>query len=411
MAKKRPFEDVHIINLAWSGVGNFIVRWFAQYGAMTIRVESANRSDPIRSAQPYAPTYTPGEPPGLERGFLFSQGHPFREYGLALDFNKPKAIELFKKLVPWADVVVETFSPGQMKKWGLAYDDLKEIKPDIIMLSSSGYGQTGPISRLAAFGFQLSAVAGMYEITGWPDRPSVPIGSYYTDVLSPMAGAVAIATALDYRRRTGQGQHIDHCHTESAINYIAPLILDYDANQRLLERNGNKLPYAAPHGVYRCKGDDRWVAIAVFTDEEWESFCRVIGNPDWTRDARFGTLGDRVRNSDELDALVNEWTVRFTAEQVMERLQAAGVAAGLVADGKDLAEDPQLNYYGYFQERDHPYVGRHRHYHPPTFTLSEADPEVTAPVLIGEHTEYIATKILGLSDEEFVQLLQEGVFE
>ncbi len=408
---KNPFEGIHLIDLARAGVGTFIVKFLAQHGTTTVRVESGRFSDPVRSSLPFAPTFEKGEKPGLERSFLFSHGHPFPEYGMMLDFSKPKAIEVFKRLVSWADVLVENFAPGQMKKFGIDYEHLKKIKPDLIMLSSSGYGQTGPMSGLGAFGQQLSAIAGMDELAAWPDRSGVPLGTYYTDVLAPMYGVSAIVAALDYRRRTGKGQYIDHCQAESGMAYLAPLFLEYSANKRLLKRTGNQLDYAAPHGVYQCKGDDRWVAIAVFTDEEWESFCYAIGDPAWTKDPKFSSLGNRVKNADELDKLVNEWTLNFSAPQVMERLQAAGVAAGQVSDGKDLSEDPQLNAREFYREMDHPYIGKHRHYHPPAYKLSEAEPVMGTPVLLGEHTEYVATQILGMSDEEFVQLMVEGVFE
>ena len=189
------------------------------------------------------------------------------------------------------------------------------------------------------------------------------------------------------------------------------MVLDYSANQRLISRNGNQVSYAAPHGVYRCKGEDRWVAIAVFTDEEWNSFCQTIGNPDWVKDAKFATLSSRVKYNEELNTRISEWTVNFTAEEVMEKLQAANVAAGKVSDGRDLFEDPQLNALEQFQEADHPYIGKRKIYHPCSFTLSEARADVTAPVILGAHTEYVATKIIGLSDTEFVQLMEEGVFE
>lgn len=409
--EKKPFEGINIIDLGHAGVGSFIVKFLGQYGPTMVRVESSQHPDSARTRVPFAPTYPQGEWPGLERSFQFASAHPFPEYGMTLDLKKSKAVEIFKKLVKWCDVIIENFAPGQMEKWGLGYDELKIIKPDIILLSSSGYGQTGPLSRLAAFGQQLTAIAGMDEIAGWPDRQPVPLGTYYTDVLAPMYGAAAVITALDYRRRTGKGQHIDHCQIESAIGYLAPLILDYSANKRINERTGNQIAHAAPHGVFRCKGDDRWVAIAVFTDKEWKRFCEIIENPDWTKSARFSTSGSRVENRDELDNLVNEWTINYTPEQVMEKLQAAGVAAGKVSDGKDLYEDNHLNAINHFRELDHPYIGRQWLYHPSAFTLSEAQVNIAAPVLLGEHTEYVATKIVGLSDKEFVQLMQEGVFE
>jgi benzylsuccinate CoA-transferase BbsF subunit len=230
-------------------------------------------------------------------------------------------------------------------------------------------------------------------------------------MVAEMYGAAALVAALDHRRRTGRGQCIDHSQIEATINFLAPLILDYSANGKLIERNGNKVDYAAPHGTYRCKGEDRWVAIAVFTEDEWDAFREVIGYPKWSREERFSTLGNRINNNEELDTLVSEWTAGFTPEQVMEMMQVKGVAAGVVSNAKDQAEDPQLKEYDYFQELDHPYLGKLGFYHPQNFVLSDAVPVLKAPVLLGEHTEYVATEIIGMSDEEFVQLVGEGVFE
>ena len=174
---------------------------------------------------------------------------------------------------------------------------------------------------------------------------------------------------------------------------------------------GNKRTCAAPHGAYRCKGNDRWVAIGVFTDEEWDSFCRVIEYPAWTKDAKFSTLSSRVRNSDELDKLVEAWTINHKAEHVMTTMQDAGVGAGVVANAQDIVEDVQLNYYDYFREVDHPITGKANYYHTPAFKLSEASAEVGRPTLLGEHNKYICNEILGISDDEFSRLTQEGVFE
>jgi benzylsuccinate CoA-transferase BbsF subunit len=189
------------------------------------------------------------------------------------------------------------------------------------------------------------------------------------------------------------------------------VVLDYTVNKRELRRTGNMLSYAAPHGAYRCQGDDRWCAIAVLTDEEWQSFCQVIGEPDWTKDAKFATLTGRVENSDELDERVNEWTVNYTAEQVMDMMQAAGVGAGVVINAQDQVDNPQFKYYNFFPEIEHPEIGKVSMFHPRGIKLSEAEAEVHRSPLLGEATEYVCTQVLGISDDEFVQLTQEGVFD
>jgi benzylsuccinate CoA-transferase BbsF subunit len=226
-----------------------------------------------------------------------------------------------------------------------------------------------------------------------------------------MYASLAIMAALDYRRRTGRGQYIDHAQIEAGLNYMTPLILDYQVNNRELKPKGNKSDYAAPHGIYRCKGDDRWVAIAVMNDDEWRSFVKVIGSPKWAKDKKYATAAGRVKNSDELDRLVEEWTLQRSPEEVQKILQAGGIGAGLVSNAKDLDADPQLNYYNFYRELEHPYMGKLRYYHPAPIKLSALETAVQRPVLVGEHTDYICTKILGMTRGEIDRLRQKGVFE
>ena len=408
---KKPFEGVKIIQLCWAGVGVYTCNYLSHYGATTIRVETSTRPDPVRLFAPFAPTNKEGEPVGLERSAFFSITHTAPEMGISLNFKQPEAIEIFKKLVAWADVVAEGFPAGVMDKLGLDYEGLKKVNPQIIMFRTCGYGHTGPMADQPGFGSILTAVTMMDTMVGYPDRPPVPPSTYYTDQLSPMYGSLAIMAALDYRRRTGKGQYIDHAQIEAGLNYITPLILDYQVNNRELALRGNKSDYAAPHGIYRCKGEDRWVAIAVMTDDEWRSFVKAIGSPEWAKDKKYATAAGRVGNSDELDRRVEEWTVSYPPEQIQETLQKAGVGAGLVANAQDLDEDPQLNHYNFYRELDHPYMGKLRYYHPDPVKLSAAEADISRPVLLGEHTDYICTDILGMPREEVDRLRQKGVFE
>ena len=197
-------------------------------------------------------------------------------------------------------MVVDNFAGGAMDRMGLGYAELKRIKPDIIMLSSCMQGQTGPHARHPGSGHKLTALAGISSITGWPDRSPGNILAY-TDFIGPRFNVIAILAALIYRRRTGKGQYLDMSQYENSVHFIAPQILDYAANNRVAERMGNQCAYAAPHNAYRCVGDDRWCVIAAFSDEEWQSFCRVIGNPSWTADTGFSTLAGRKQNETELD--------------------------------------------------------------------------------------------------------------
>jgi benzylsuccinate CoA-transferase BbsF subunit len=405
-----PFEGLKVIDLCWSGAGASIMNLFSHYGAMVIRVESARQTDPIRRVLTYT-DYTKDSPHALELSAYYAFSHPARKYGMTLDLKNPGAKEVLKKLIAKCDVIGESFPTGVIERLGFDYETVKSIKPDIIMFRSCGYGHTGPMARQAGFGMILSAYSMMYSLSGWPDREPVPVSSYYTDQLSPLCGMLALTAALDYRRRTGKGQCIDHSQIESGLNYVTPLILDYAANGHELPLMGNKCDYAAPHGVYRCKGDDRWVAIAVTTDEEWVSFCRVLRNPAWTKEPKFKDLENRLKNNDKLDKLVEDWTENNSPEFVMEVLQKAGVGAGVVSNAQDLCEDPQLNHYEFFREVEHPYTGKAKYYHPPAFKLPDAPASVGRPTLLGEHNEYICRELLGMSDAEFARLQQEGAFQ
>ncbi len=407
--EKRPFEGINVLDFTWSGAGPYSVNWLAYHGATVIRIDSTTRPDPVRRSTQYG--VQPGDKGGLERGPVFTLTHPVKKYDIGLNVRLPKGKEIFKRLVVWANVVAESFPQGTVERLGLAYDDLKKIKPDIIMYRSCGYGHTGPMAHQPGFGMTVTGPSGFYRVAGWPDRPSELISNFYTDLISPTFGGLALIAAIDYWRRTGKGQCIDVSQVEAGINCLGPVVLDYVVNQRELAFTGNKLSYAAPHGAYQCKGDDRWVAIGVYTDAEWDSFCRVIGNPDWTREPRFSTLSGRVKNSEELDKLVGEWTIKFTAEQAMAMLQAGGVAAGLVVTAQDQMNDPQLKHYNFYQEFDHPYMGKLSFYMPPSFRLSKDAAERGRPPLIGEHNEYICKEVLGMSDDEIAELVIEEVLE
>jgi len=408
---KKPFEGIKVVQLCWAGVGVYTCNYLSHYGATTIRVETVTRPDPVRLFAPYAPTNKPGEPIGLERSAFFTITHTAPEMDIALNFKNPEAIEIFKKLVAWADVVAEGFPSGVMDKLGLDYEGLKKINPQIIMFRTCGYGHTGPMADQPGFGSILTAVTMMDNIVGWEDRAPVPPSTYYTDQLSPMYASLAIMAAMDYRRRTGKGQYIDHSQVETGLNYMTPLILDYQVNNREFKLGGNKSNYAAPHGIYRCQGEDRWVAIAVTSDEEWQSFVEAIGSPKWAQAKKYATAADRIKNNDELDKLVEAWTINYPPEAVEEILQSARVGAGVVANARDIDEDPQMNYYNFYREIDHPYVGKLRYYHPAPITLSAVETAVGRPVLVGEHTNYICTKILGMSQSEVDKLRQKGTFE
>ena len=399
-------QGLKVADFSWYIAGPSVPMWLAHHGAEVIRIESLTRPDELRGIEPFKDGI-----PGINRSGCYAN-YNSNKYGIALNLNHLKGVEVAKKIVAWADVVVENFTPGTMeRKWGLGYEGIKNVKDDIIMVSTSPLGQTGPDAQQAGFGLELVSRGGFTHFTGWPDQEAVGVGYPYTDTVTPPLAVVAIMAALDYRRRTGRGQYIDLSQHEVAVQHLAPAILDYTVNGREGGRTGNRHPHAAPHGAYRCQGDDRWCTIAVFSDEEWQAFCKVIGEPAWTKQPRFDTLLARKENEDGLDRLVENWTVNYTPEEVMHKMQAAGIAAGVVQSGKDLIEDPQLEHRHHFWYLNHPEMGTCAYDGPP-FRLSETSAELHMPApCLGEHTDYVCTQILGMSDEEFIGLLNEGVFE
>jgi benzylsuccinate CoA-transferase BbsF subunit len=397
-------EGIKVVDLTWAALGPTTCDYLALYGAEVIKIESPGRPDLWRTVSPFA-----GDKPGLDRAGLFATANP-QKYSMALNLKNPHGLEIVKLLIARADIVVESYRPGAMMRFGLDYENMKKIKPDIIMLSTCMYGQSGPLAQLPGFGLTLTASSGISNLTGWPDRTPQPSGEY-TDFIVPRFNVLALMSALDYRRRTGQGQYLDISQMEASLHFMAPVLMDYSSNGRETERMGNRSTYAAPHGVYRCLGEDSWCAIAVTDDGEWLALCQAMERPGWLKDTRFATLAGRKKNEDELDRLIEEWTMLHQAEDVMYLLQAAGVSAGVAENGEQLDSDPQLKHRHYYWELEHPEMGRMSYSGMP-IKLSETPYSITrgAPC-IGEHTEYICTEILNMTGEDFARLFNEGVFQ
>ncbi|MBI4332314.1 MAG: CoA transferase [Chloroflexi bacterium] len=399
------FEGIKVADFSWHAAGPMIVKFLGDHGATVVHVESTTRLDGLRTTPPFA-----GNRPGINRAASFAD-YNNNKYGLTLNLKHPEGRDLARKLAAWADVVAESFLPGTMKRFSLSYEDIREINPGVVMISSCNQGQTGPNAVKPGFGTQLTAQAGFVNLTGWPDRPPVLPWGAYTDFTSGKLGAAILVAALDYKRRTGKGQYIDLSQYEASLHYIAPLLMDYSVNGAIASRRGNKCSFAAPHDAYPCAGDDRWCAIAVFTDEEWQALCRAMEKPELAGDPRFAAVLERKKNETELDEIIAAWTRRFPPQQVMLTLQKAGVSAGIVQDTGDIMNDPQLKHMRRFWQLDHPEMGRH-HYDTPSFRLSRTPYELNMPApLLGQHNEYVCTRFLGVSDAEFVRMLEDGVFD
>jgi len=394
-----------VVDFSWVATGPHTTKYLAIHGAQVIRIESSLRPDQTRSAAPFKDNV-----PGINLSGMFADKN-CNKYGITLNLGHPKGVAVAKRLVAIADIVTESFAPGVMGRLGLGYEELRKVKPDIIMMSMTIEGQYGPHCQSRGLGATIQALAGVNHMTGWPDRAPVGTTVPYTDYIACNYTAFALLAALDYRRRTGQGQYIDVSQYEASLDFLEAAILDYTVNRRIQSRLGNHHPTFAPHGAYRCQGEERWCAIAVTNDQEWQALCHAMGEPPWSQDPRFATLRGRRRHQEELDAHIEAWTQGFPPEQVMVTLQAAGVPCGIVSTTEDVHNDPQLKHRHHYWPLEHLEMGTVS-YDGPSFRLSKTPCEVPRPApCLGQHNEYIYKDFLGMSEEEYVALLVEGVFE
>jgi benzylsuccinate CoA-transferase BbsF subunit len=384
MTIQSVLQGIRILDFSWVLAGPYATRILADFGAEVIKV------------QPLLPR----EEDKFIRGYYNTWNR--NKLGITLNLNKPEGIALAKRLVKISDAVVENFTPRVMANWGLDYKNLKKIKPDIIMLSLSTMGNTGPWRDYTGFGPTIQAFSGMTYLTSFPGNPPLGLGTSYADHVAGLFGCLALLGALEYRQKSGEGQYIDLSQVEAMASLLGGAVLDYMVSGKEVEPVGNGSTEAAPHGVYRCQGDDRWCALAVFTDEEWRGFKRALGNPAWAEDKRFITFRGRLENKGRLDRLIEGWTKGHTAEEVMALLQGEGVAAGVVQDARDLARDPQLKERGFFIE-----LGKTRADAVPIrLSRTPARYSRAAPGQ-GQDNDYVYKKLLGVS--EVAGLRQKGI--
>src|SRR5208282_4153591 len=316
-------EGVHVLDFAWVGVGPITTKYFGDNGADVIRVESAARPDVLRIGPPWKDAM-----PGINRSQFFASFNTSKK-GITLDLSKPKARELAKRMVPWADIIVESFTPKAMRNWELDYENLRAIRPDLVMLSTCMQGQTGPNALYPGFGQLMAALSGYYHISGYaPGEPPCPPYGAYTDFIAPRFAACALLAALDYRRRTGRGQYIDMSQYEAALHNLAPALVDYFSSGRVAGPTGNRSERYAPHGAYRCAdvdGHERWLALAVANNDEWHGMLSALDHPP--KDSRFATMAARLENRAALDEFVGALVRERDADALTVALQAAGVSA------------------------------------------------------------------------------------
>jgi len=397
-----PFSGLKVADFSWIGVGPMTCKYLADHGATVVRVESESRPDNLRGVAPFKDGVR-----GWDRSQFFASMNSSK-LGLALDLKQPSAVEIAKRLIAWADVYVESFTPGTVDELGIGYEVARSLNPGIVMLSTCLMGQSGPAAKMAGYGYHAGAVAGFYEVTGWPDLPPDGPWMAYTDTIAPRFTASTLMAAIDHRRRTGEGRHIDGAQLEMSLHFLAPEILDYQVSGHLATRMGNRDRWASPHGVYPCAGEDQWCAIAVEDDTQWEALLGVLGTPDELDVERLGRSEDRRARQDEIDAWIAAWTRERSPREVMEKLQGAAIPTGAVQRDSDLLLDPQLAHRGFYRMLEHremgivPYAG-----HQFRIRGYESGPRKPAPCL-GEHSFQVLQDLLGLGEEEIAELVASG---
>ncbi|HWO93633.1 MAG TPA: CoA transferase [Dehalococcoidia bacterium] len=406
MVMPHALEGLRVLDFSWFGAGPMGTKVLADHGAEVIRVESIMKLDGLRMAPPFPPT---GEGPNLSG---YYNNHNSSKLSVTLNMQRPEARDIALRLVAVSDVVIDNFNPGILEKWGLAYERLVEVKSDIIQIRMPMLGLTGPHRHWIGFGMTLTGLCGFNELSGFPNREPAGIGTNYPDYSSnPYHAMFAILSALHWRRRTGEGQFIELSQYESTINILHTAVLDYTVNGREATRRGNRSDIAAPHGAYPCMGEDRWIAIACENDAQWAALVEHMGFPDWALEARFATLVERVANADALDDKLAEWTRDQRAEDLMWKLQRAGVPAGVVENAQDTLEnDAQLRFREHFQRLEHPEAGV-TYYDAPPVRLSKTPGRLRSPApLLGQHNGYVFGELLGMSEDEIRRYTEEGIF-
>ena len=400
----RPLSGLKVADFSWSIAGPHSVRILADHGATVLKVESEKKPDGARGFFPLH-----NNEAGPDNSALFDTMAAGKQ-SVALNLTKPEARAVARDVVAWADVVIESYSPRGMALFGLDYDELRQINPDIIMVSTSLMGHTGPLANFAGYGNLGAAFAGFYGLAGWPDRPPAgPFGAY-TDYTSTHVLALTLLAAIDHHRLTGEGQHIDLAQAEAAITYLAPAVLDYTVNGRIMARAGNRDPDMVPHGVFPASGEDRWVAIACQNDDQWQALAREMARDDLATDLGLASLQGRIERIDELERAVGDWTAGLSEDEIERRLQAKGVAAHVVVNSTEALADPQLAHRGHFLELEHP--NRLSLVENCRFLLSRTPAQVaTRAPFSGEHTYDVLTETLGYDADRMADLYAAEALE
>lgn len=415
-----PLAGVRVTDFCWVGVGAMATRTLSDYGAEVIKIEDRRRVDLTRRLPVYknepARAFGDEDPsPDINKSGVFNN-YNRNKLSLTVDMRSPKGRAIVDRLIARSSVVTENFAPGVMEKWGLTYDRLCELSPEVVFGRMSGFGHSGPDAHFRSYGPIVQAVSGLSYISGLPGEDPSGWGLSYMDNQAAYFSSAALLMAIYNRQLRGVGSEIDMSAVEVGIKLLGPLMLDVSANGRRTRGthfpNGNRLehPAAAPHGVFPAQGEDRWIAIAVFDETEWRALCAEMGHPAWATAPEFRDMAARLAHQDDLEARLSTWTRTLEPRSAMDRLQRAGVRAAVVQTAEDLNEhDPQIAQRGLFFDMDHPVIGTARFEGMPIrFSRLEQLNWRSGP-LLGEDSRYVLTDILEMDPAEVDALAEEGV--
>ena len=390
-------------DFGWVWAAPYCTSLLGYLGAEVIKIESRKRVDQTRQgsileAENYA---------GYDGAPPFNNAN-LNKKGVTIDLSAPEGAALARELVSHCDIAVANMRPGKMDKLHLGYEDLKKVKPDIIMLESTGFGSTGPYRQYSGFAPIFASFGGLANLTGYTGgAPNSMSG--VQDLRAATQAAYAILAALYHRKKTGEGQYIDCSSSECITTLVGNEMMEYTMNGRSLGRTGNTDPVMAPHNVYRCKGDDKWISIAVGTDEEWENLVRAMGDPTWAKDDRFADMYSRHKNSTELDRHMAEWTIRYDHIELMHLLQDAGVAAMPSFCASEILENPHVKAREVVTSVQHPVLGRQYVLNPP-WKFSETPARIVkAAPCMGENNEDVFMGMMGMPYEKYQNLVEREI--
>ncbi|MBI3742864.1 MAG: CoA transferase [Chloroflexi bacterium] len=409
-----PLAGIRVLEFCDIWIGPTLCSFLGDLGAEVWKIETIHRMSPSRGLHanpPRGPTYPGMEPGGMpfNRNSYFN-AHNRSKYGFTLDVRDEETRSRFLELASVCDALVENFPAGGLAKLGVGYDTLRRARPDIVLLSLSPYGQTGPYRSHNTFGFCIDSMCGHASLRGYRgDDITQTAPAYPQDPGGVHVGMFALLAAMHHRHRTGEGQWIDLSQAEAYIDRIGESIVDYSMNRRVPERMGNRHEVMAPHGVYPCRGTDRWVTIAVASDNEWRRLCEAMGDPAWSRDAKFATKQGRQQNAKELDRRLADWTRTRDDHATMLVLQAHRIMCSPVMDARQLFEDPHLRARGFFEPIVHPTAGRHE-YPGRAWRFSETPAAIQRPAnLLGEHNDLLFHSLLGMRPEHVTRMRDKGL--